>query len=107
VGSVVVDCSHPATLVRRELDMAGWSATAGSRPLAVHRHGPLFQSVTLGPGRAVVRFSFLPPHEEAALWALVAGLVALVALVARWALGTRRPTVSPARSGGDGGSARN
>ncbi|MGH9100322.1 MAG: hypothetical protein ACRDV8_08850, partial [Acidimicrobiales bacterium] len=89
VGSVVVDCSRPATLVRRELDMAGWSATVGSRPLAVHRHGPLFQEVALGRGRTVVRFSFLPPHEGAALWALVAGLVALVA---GWALGTRRTT---------------
>ncbi|MGH9100325.1 MAG: hypothetical protein ACRDV8_08865 [Acidimicrobiales bacterium] len=53
----------------------------------MHRHGSLFQEVALGLGRTVVRFSFLPPHEEAALWMLVARLVALVA---GWALGRRR-----------------
>jgi hypothetical protein len=79
IDSVTVDCRRPAILVRRELAMAGWSAEAGGRPLAVHRHGYLFEWVQLRRGRTVVRFSFVPPHEDAALWGLLIGLVALPA----------------------------
>ena len=94
VDSVAVDCRRSAVLVRRELAMAGWSATAGGRPLTVHRHGALFQSVTLEKGRTVVRFSFTPPHEDVALLALLAGLVALVT---SWVLASGRLRVPQRR----------
>ncbi len=86
VDSVNVDCRRAAVLVRRELWMAGWSATGDGHALEVRRDGVLFQSVLLGRGRTVVRFSFVPPHEGVALWALAAGLVALAA---GWGLGSR------------------
>ncbi len=87
IDSVVVDCRHRAVLVRRELAMAGWSATAGGQPLTVHRFGVLFQSVTVGRGRTVVRFSFVPPYEGVALLALVVGLAAVLA---GWVVASRR-----------------
>lgn len=79
IDSVTADCRRPAILIRRELAMPGWSATAGGSPRAVQRHGPLFQSVMIGRGRTVVRFAFVPPYEGQALWAFVAGLGALAA----------------------------
>lgn len=89
IGSVTADCRRPAVLVRRELWMAGWSATADGRPLLVERDGPLFQSVRLGRGLEVVRFAYVPPHEHLALWAFVAGLGVLALTWAR-----RRPQAS-------------
>jgi hypothetical protein len=73
-----VDCPKPSTIVYRELSMPGWHAQVDGRPLAVHPHGPIFQSVDVPGGRSTVQFSFTPPYEGLALAAFAAGLVALV-----------------------------
>ncbi|MDA8310544.1 MAG: hypothetical protein M0Z46_08025 [Actinomycetota bacterium] len=88
IDSVALDCRRPAVLVRRELAMAGWTAAGGGRPLVVRPDGPLFQEVTLPKGREVVRFSFVPPHEDLASGALAVGIAALVT---SWVLTRRRP----------------
>lgn len=76
--TATVDCTGPATLVRRVLDEPGWQASAGGGTLAISSYGGAFQAVHLPPGRSTVRFSFRPPHlplgEAAWLagWAVVA-----------------------------------
>jgi hypothetical protein len=70
-----VTCPRPATLVRRETFMPGWSVSvdghaARLRPAA----GGLFQTVSLPAGRHEVRYSFAPPHEGLAWIAFVVGL---------------------------------
>jgi hypothetical protein len=78
VTEASVNCSKPSTIVYRELSMPGWHAQADGRSLAVHPHGPLFQSVDVPAGRSTVQFSFTPPYEVLALVAFAAGLLALV-----------------------------
>lgn len=91
-SGVTADCRGPATIVRRELFMAGWSASASGRPAVVSASGPLFQSVHVGSGTAQVTFTFEPPHEDAALAALAVGLVLLLA---GWWLGATGRRVLP------------
>lgn len=93
VSGVISDCRGPATIERRELYMAGWSETAvtgtttsaTTTTSAVSSFGPLFQSVQVGSGSARLAFSFAPPHEDAALGALIVGVLLLLA---SWWLGS-------------------
>lgn len=59
--SARVTCTRPATLVRRETSMPGWSARVDGQPTAVTRDG-LFQAVTLAAGSHDVSFSYAPPR---------------------------------------------
>lgn len=105
VGSVTVRCTRPGSLVRLELFMPGWTAsTSGGTVLSVrpgsHPAPGLSQSVQVPAGTTTVAFTYLPPHEEAALAALVAGaLLAVVPLVGsdvrRRRAGRRRPAPVP------------
>lgn len=76
--TVTVDCTGPATLVRRVLDEPGWRAVSDGKALPVSSYQEAFQSVALPAGHSTVTFSFQPPHlplgEAAWLagWAVVA-----------------------------------
>ncbi len=96
VAGVTATCRGPATIVRRELAMPGWSATAGGRALTVSASGPLFQQVRVGGGTVRLRFTFEPPHEGAGLAALALGLVLLAA---GWGLGVSGRRILPPLSG--------
>jgi hypothetical protein len=106
--AATVDCPRPITLVRRVLFAPGWSATVNgvAVPVVADRSGPpgLFQSVSVPAGRSTVRFTYLPPHEVAAVGvALLALLFLVISLAApRW---TRRDRARPrsGRSVGDSG----
>jgi hypothetical protein len=70
-----VSCAGPATLVRDEQWLPGWSVRTGGGTLAVGRQGALFQAVRLAPGSATVTYSYAPPGEGVGvLLALLAGL---------------------------------
>jgi hypothetical protein len=104
LDGVTADCAGPATVVRRELSMPGWSATDGQRSVPVRPWRAVFQRVRLPAGRARVRFSFVPPHEAAAGGAMAAGLALLLA---GWALATTGWALPrPWRRGGAGAAAQ-
>jgi hypothetical protein len=89
IDAVQVTCAGRAVLQRLELPMASWSAQVGSSPVAVRSAGP-FQTVALEGGTALVRFSFTPPYENAAVLAALAGIVCLLSsLVVRSSFSTR------------------
>ncbi len=77
----VVRCDRPTTLVRRVQYLPGWKATYGDQRLAVQQYGAdpsgLFQSVQVPAGTAVLRFTYLPPHEG---WAGILAGTGLFAL---------------------------
>jgi len=79
VDRVGLICHSPATIVRHELYMAGWSATVNSQPVPVHRDGA-FESVRVPKGPLVLRFSFAPPYLNQALAAFGVALLLLVPL---------------------------
>ncbi len=95
-------CSSPATLIRRELFMPGWTARVNSKPVAVAPSGEIFQSLVLPAGESEARFSFAPPGI---LWGWIAaaigaaGLVlALVASLRAQAGAARRATATASRA---------
>lgn len=106
VGALVARCRGPATVQRRELEMAGWTATANGRAIPVRPSDGIFQSIQLGSGVSDVTFSFVPPHEGEALLALAVGLAALVYSRARHGRrksgAARRWSPRRLRSGGRG-----
>jgi hypothetical protein len=61
-SAVKVNCAKPGRLLRRELYMPGWSASANGKPLHITQEGPLFQMVNLPAGTYSLRFNYLPPH---------------------------------------------
>ncbi len=76
-----VHCSHPSVLVRRVEYFPGWRASGTGVSGSVHQDidspGRLFQQVTVPAGTTTIRFTYLPPHSEAAIGVAVLGLVAL------------------------------
>jgi Bacterial membrane protein YfhO len=78
IDSASVSCRAPATLVRDELYMPGWSATVNGRSVPVDKSDDLVESVRLPEGTSVVQFSFVPPHMGLALWVFVLGLLCLL-----------------------------
>ena len=70
---VTATCRGPATLVRSELDMAGWTATVNGRTVPVLDHQGLLTAVRLPAGRSVVAFSYAPPHIDLALAGFAVG----------------------------------
>lgn len=74
---VEAHCATPATLLRRELFMPGWTAAVDGARAAVSAHEKIFQVVHLPAGNNMVRFRFAPPYAGyawIAFWVGVAGL---------------------------------
>jgi hypothetical protein len=89
-SSVTVICPRPATLVRRETEMPGWSATIDGSGTPIRTADGLFQSVTVPAGTHTIQFSFSPPYILWGYLAFVAGLLALVAGPVRRRVSRRR-----------------
>jgi hypothetical protein len=88
-SSVTVRCSAPATLVRRETALPGWSAQVDGSRTRVTRVDGLFQAVDVGAGTHLVTFGYSPPYMTWGFVAFAAGVVWLL-------LGARRsPAVQP------------
>jgi hypothetical protein len=83
-----INCSRPASLVRRETYLPGWSATVDGRDTAVRSAaGGVFQSVHVPAGTHEIRFSFAPPNIG---WGGVAFLAGCLVLCGPWLLSWRR-----------------
>ena len=93
VTRVDLSCSGPATVVRRELFMPGWTATDNGRPVAVHQVDGVFEAVTVGAGHHTLVFTFTPPYETLALIAFVLGVLAVLGSVASGVTARRRHDV--------------
>jgi hypothetical protein len=73
--STALDCTGPATLLRRELFFPGWTASVNGQVVEPAVYQDLFQSVSIPSGHSAVEFSYSPPHM---MWAWLAfGLAAL------------------------------
>jgi hypothetical protein len=75
--SVVASCHSSGHLVRRELDMRGWSVTVNGKSAHIVSDG-VFQQVALPRGDSHVKFVFMPPYMTLALAAFVLGLALAV-----------------------------
>jgi hypothetical protein len=76
-NGVEAHCATPATLLRRELFMPGWTATVNGARVGVSVHEKIFQVLHLPAGNIMVRFRFAPPYVGyawIAFWLGVAGL---------------------------------
>jgi hypothetical protein len=100
IESVRVLCRTPHSLVRRELYMKGWSATVNGRPAHLDSYDAVYEQVRVPAGLSVVRFSFAPPHVDAATASFV--LAMLVVLVVPPVV--RRRSRRPAHVAGSNGN---
>jgi hypothetical protein len=75
-------CRSPATVVRSELDLAGWAATLNGRSVPVLDQGGLLTAVRVPAGRSIVSFSYAPPHIDLAVGGFALGGCALVTVPA-------------------------
>ena len=82
-------CRGPGTLIRREQQMPGWTATDNGLAVPVSTWRTVFQSVPLHRGLNQVDFSFAPPHAGLGVAAALAGL-AVVGLAAAFDPARRR-----------------
>ncbi len=85
--AVVADCGAAATLTRLELAYPGWRAAINGHAVTLGTTGRIFQSLPLPPGRSVVRFTYAPPSIEAGYACGLAGIMALLLVLLRLALG--------------------
>ena len=66
--SARVSCTAPATLVRRETDLPGWTATVDGRVVPIRSTDGLLQTIRVPAGAHTVSFGYAPPYI---VWGLV------------------------------------
>lgn len=88
--AAVTSCSGPATLVRSEIYLPGWSATVNGHAARVRAYRRLLTSVQIGGGRSIVRFSYTPPGIPLALAGFAVGLLLLAGVPVGQRLALRR-----------------
>jgi hypothetical protein len=96
VDTVSVNCPSATTLTRLELTMPGWSARVNGTATPISSNNGLTQTVAIPAGVSTITFTFLPPHEEAAMTVCA---LALVVIATTWRPRRRRRDV--ARGGTD------
>jgi hypothetical protein len=72
----VVEASGPSTLILRDRNMPGWTATVDGAPVEIG--GADWREVELPEGEHTVVFSYTPPGLKTGLICLIVGLVGLV-----------------------------
>ena len=77
--TVVANCAAPASLMRRELFMPGWTAVVNKKRMVPTRVDDIFQAVGLPAGQSESRFRFVPPHMALGWSASLAGCAGLLA----------------------------
>ncbi|HQT85131.1 MAG: hypothetical protein B7Z58_06585 [Acidiphilium sp. 37-64-53] len=88
---LIANCAGRATLVRRELSMAGWHATDNGALVPVDVAGGIVQKIVLRPGINHVRFAFWPPYVTYAwigFWLAVLGLLIILLMPRNQRFGT-------------------
>ncbi len=95
--SVALTCPRATTVIRRETELPGWSASVDGRPVAVGRVDGVFQSVRVGAGSHVLRFSYEPPRIWWGLAAFLAGCLWLLVAAVRARRSTRPGSPDPDR----------
>jgi hypothetical protein len=80
---VHTSCPRAFTLLRRELFMPGWEASADGEALRMEQHGELFQAVEVPAGSHVVRYRYNPPYLNLLLLAVALGVCLLVVVGVR------------------------
>lgn len=75
---LVVKCSAPAKLIRKELWIRGWTAKVNgiTKPIAIENN--LFQKVELKQGISKIKFNYAPPFMLFGWLAFVCGLIAIL-----------------------------
>lgn len=61
-SKITVDCKTPATIVRREQYLSGWTAKVDGKTTPIKQYASVFQEVNVPAGTHVVTFNYLPSH---------------------------------------------
>lgn len=74
---VQTQCDAPSFLIRRELMMAGWTASINGQSVVPSVEDGLFERIALPAGHADIQFSFTPPFMAWGWAGFLAGLALL------------------------------
>jgi hypothetical protein len=77
-NSVLAYCRGPATLIRHDLYIPGWSAQVNGVGTTVSPYQSVFQSIRLGRGRSMVTFGYEPSGRSLGFGAFFAGILFLL-----------------------------
>jgi hypothetical protein len=79
-NDIGLSCRRRTSLVRRETDLPGWSASVDGHHARVQPFDGLFQSIAVGAGAHRITFSYRPPYVDwgYAAFAIGLGWLALV-----------------------------
>ncbi len=89
----ILDCAAPAAVLRRELFMPGWEASANSQKFVAVRQSGIFQVASAPAGRSELRFRFTPPGAAWGWAACAFGAFGLLWQVARIGFARHRQEV--------------
>ena len=65
--SVTTVCERPSIVCRLELNVPGWMADVGGRPVRPEDCGEIFEAVAVPKGTSHINFRFTPPRESIGL----------------------------------------
>jgi Bacterial membrane protein YfhO len=94
-SSAHIACPTATTLVRRETDLPGWTATLDGHPVAIRGADGVFQAISVPAGPHEVRFSYAPPYI---VWGLTGLVLGCGWLVLGATAGRLRPGAAAARA---------
>lgn len=69
------ECSHPSSLVRRELFFSGWRVSVNQHEQPIQLTDEIFQRVDIPAGHADISFTYMPLHTRAACALAIAALL--------------------------------
>jgi hypothetical protein len=82
VNAATVVCSGSGTtLIRTELEMAGWKAYVNGKSVDIKVSDGVYQAIKVPAGTSTVSFAFFPPHER---YAIIIGFLAAFYLIGSW-----------------------
>jgi hypothetical protein len=77
-----VKCSGSGTtLIRTELEMAGWKAYVNGKSVNIKVSDGVYQAIKVPAGTSTVTYAFFPPHER---YAIIVGFLAALYLIGAW-----------------------
>jgi hypothetical protein len=82
VNAATVKCSGSGTtLIRTELEMAGWKAYVNGKSVNIKVSDGVYQAIKVPAGTSTVTYAFFPPHER---YAIIVGFLAALYLIGAW-----------------------
>nr|NNM89684.1 YfhO family protein [Bacilli bacterium] len=90
LSTVQVKSTEPITLLRRELNVPGWTASIDGKPSKIQTTDTLFQAIRVPKGVHTIRFRYVPPYMPIGFVFFLLGVLSLFVLFLNKYISSRR-----------------